>query len=67
MKLIVDKMPESPEACPFSERSSVGKHGAWAWTCTLRPYIKEAGGKPRCLCKSVEKCDRLTPINAERR
>ena len=65
MKILVDKMPESPEACPFSERRRVGPHEVW--TCTLRPYIEEAGGKPRCLCKSVETCDRLQPFNTERR
>lgn len=65
MRIIVDKMPESPEACPFSELRTAGPRKAWA--CTLRPYIEEAHGKPRCICKRVETCDRLQPVNTEKR
>ena len=62
MKILVDEMPESPKACPFSEKRRVGPYDE-IYCCTLRPYIEEAGGKPRCLCKRVETCDRLLPVN----
>lgn len=65
MKIFVDEMPEEPRDCPFSERRQVGPHRVYV--CTLRPYIEEAEGKPRCLCKRVELCDRLLPVNAEGR
>lgn len=60
MKILVDEMPESPKACPFSEFRRVGPHEIYC--CTLRPYIEEADGKPRVWCKCVETCDRLIPI-----
>lgn len=54
MKIIVDKLPEHPRYCLFSMRDV--KCG---YICQLRPYIPEAEGKPRCLCKNVEKCECL--------
>lgn len=57
MKILVDKLPASPRDCPFSERNV-----EFGYVCQLRPYIAEAGVKTRCLCKSVEKCDRLMEL-----
>ena len=57
MKILVDKMPESPRACPFSIRNV-----EYGYFCTLQPYNEETRGKPRCLCKCVETCDRLLPV-----
>lgn len=56
MKIVINKMPKTPRDCLFSELipHSVGVYG-----CTLRGYIEKIDGKPRCLCKSVDKCDRL--------
>ena len=56
MKIVVDKLPESPRDCLFSEfvPHSVGVYG-----CMLRGYIEKIDGKPRCLCKSVDKCNNL--------
>lgn len=54
MKIFVDKLPEHPRDCLFSV-----KDVKFGYICQLRPYIPEAGGKPPCLCKNVEKCDRL--------
>lgn len=54
MKIIVDKLPESPRDCLFSKR-----HVELGYICQLRPYIEEAQAKPFCLCKNVENCDRL--------
>lgn len=62
MKIIVDEMPESPRDCPFSERREAGPHRVYV--CNLRPYIEEAGEKPRCLCKNVENCERLQPLDS---
>ena len=59
MKIIVDKLPETPRDCLFSELipHSVGVYG-----CTLRGYIEKLDSKPRCLCKSVDKCNNLKEI-----
>lgn len=54
MKIVVDKMPETPKDCMFSESIVVG-----TYACMLRPYIDKVKCKPSCLCKDVTKCDRL--------
>ena len=56
MKIIVDKLPETPRDCLFSE---LIPHGVGVYSCTLRAYIDKVDSKPRCLCKSVDKCDNL--------
>lgn len=53
MKIIVDKLPETPRDCLFSKLTS---HG---YVCNLRAYITKVNQKPVCLCKSVDKCNRL--------
>lgn len=59
MKIVVDKLPEIPRDCLFSELIpySVGVYG-----CTLKGYIEKVDGKPKCLCKSVDKCDKLVVL-----
>ena len=59
MKIVVDKLPETPRDCLFSE---LVPHYVGVYGCTLRPYIEKVDGKPKCLCKSVDKCDRLKEI-----
>lgn len=56
MKIIVDKLPKTPRDCMFSELTP---HG---YICILKPYIEKVNHKPTCLCKSVDKCDRLKEI-----
>ena len=62
MKIIVDKMPETVKDCPFSESIPIGGYG-----CILKPYIEKLNCKPKCICKSVDKCDKLkeSEINYE--
>lgn len=62
MKIVVSEMPETPKDCMFSEKVS-GREELYA--CTLRPYIEEAEGKPKCLCKNTGRCDRLSTIRNE--
>lgn len=62
MKIVVDKMPETPRDCLFSEQV---QNRAGVYACTLRPYIEEAGCKPKCLCKNTGECDRLSTIRNE--
>lgn len=57
MKIIIDKMPETPRDCIFSESISTG-----GYVCTLRPYIEKIQNKPKCLCKDIKHCDRLKEI-----
>ena len=59
MKIIVDKLPETPRDCLFSQE--IENH-AGMYGCTLRPYIEKVDGKPNCICKSVNKCDCLVFI-----
>ena len=54
MKIIVDKLPETPRDCLFSESITIGKYG-----CILRPYNETVKCKPKCICESVDKCDKL--------
>lgn len=56
MKIVVDKLPESPKQCPFSEVTHQG------YGCTLRPYIEHINHKPKCICKDVKYCDRLIEL-----
>ena len=56
MKIIVDKLPETPRDCLFSE---LIPHTVGVYSCTLRPYIKKIDSKPKCICKSVDTCDIL--------
>lgn len=61
MKIIVDELPETPRDCPFSLldlRCNM-------YVCQLRPFREEAGGKPRCVCKSVVNCDQLVELPIE--
>ena len=62
MKIVVDKIPETPKDCLFSEQvqNRVGEY-----VCKLRPYIEEAEGKSKCLCKNTGRCDRLSTIIEE--
>lgn len=62
MKVLVTEMPEIPKDCLFSELDVRG--GSDFYVCNLREYIPEAdykdnGYKPRCICKSCGKCDKL--------
>lgn len=57
MKILVDKLPETPKDCLFSETTSIG------YICVLRPYIEKIRHKPKCVCKSVEHCDRLKELD----
>ena len=60
MKIVVDKMPEEVRDCFFSKLIKKDRYSdEELYACTLRPYIEEAEGKPCCICKSVDKCDRL--------
>lgn len=59
MKIIVDKMPETPKECMFSE---LIPHAMGVYNCSLRPYIEKIDSKPKCLCKNVDKCDRLIEL-----
>ena len=59
MKIIVDKFPETPRDCLFSE---LVPHSVNVYNCTLRPYIEKIDSKPKCLCKNVDKCDCLVFI-----
>lgn len=54
MKIIVDKLPETPKECLFSQRNV-----EYGYICQLRPYIPEARGKPACVCKDCSKCECL--------
>ena len=56
MKLVVDKLPETPKDCLFSE---LIPYSVGVYACTLRSYIEKVDGKPKCLCKCVDKCDKL--------
>ena len=56
MRIVVDKLPETPKDCLFSESVP---HTEGVYSCTLKPYIEKVDCKPRCLCKSTDKCDRL--------
>ena len=60
MKIYVDSYPESPRDCLFSKFEPRGDF----YVCTLREYIEEAddrdtGYKPNCICKHVNKCEKL--------
>ena len=60
MKIIVDKLPESPRACLFSQH-----HCEYGYICMLRPVIrddKERPRKPIVRCKSVESCECLIKL-----
>ena len=57
MKIIVDKFPETPKDCLFSESTIYN-----GYVCTLKPFVEKVNCKPNCLCKSVDKCDRLKEI-----
>ena len=57
MKIVVDKLPETPRDCLFSELTI---HNMYV--CMLRPYIEKVDNKPKCICKSVDKCDILKEI-----
>lgn len=56
MKIMVDKLPETPKDCMFSEVTHVG------YVCTLRPFIDKVQHKPKCICKDIKFCDRLKEI-----
>ena len=60
MKIVVDKLPESPRDCLFSE---LIPHAVGVYGCLLRGYIEKVDSKPKCLCKDVKFCDRLKEIN----
>ena len=57
MKIVVDKLPETPKDCLFSEKTIYNNYA-----CTLRPYIEKMNIKPKCICKSVDECDCLVFI-----
>ena len=60
MKIIVDKLPESPAACPFSQHNC-----EYGYLCTLRPVIEYNGKRPInpiIRCKSVERCECLIEL-----
>lgn len=62
MRILVDRMPDTPRDCLFSERVTV--HGDTFYRCNLRPYIEEAdrddnGHKPMCVCRNVSSCTNL--------
>lgn len=52
MKIVVDKMPETPKDCLFSELSP-----GFAYMCKLE--------KPKCVCKNTGKCNKLSTIRNE--
>lgn len=62
MRIVVDRLPDTPRECLFSKKIRV--KGDTAYACCLRKYIEEAdtlndGYKPECLCKNVSNCDKL--------
>ena len=57
MKIVVDRLPESPRDCPFSVHDV-----EYGYICQLRPYIDKAKAKPKCLCTSVMHCDLLIEL-----
>ena len=65
MKILVTAKPETPKDCLFSQLDLIG--GREFYVCTLREYIPEAderdnGYKPRCVCKSCDKCSKLEAL-----
>ena len=68
MKIIVDKIPNEPKECLFSELTRRGDRHIYI--CNLREYIAEAdnnhtGYKPRCMCKCPKSCRFLKQIGEE--
>ena len=59
MKIVVDKLPNTPRDCLFS---TLVPHSVNVYGCTLKPYIEKIDSKSNCLCKSVDKCDCLISI-----
>ena len=59
MKIVVDKLPETPRDCLFSERIP---HAVGVYGCTLRGHIEKVDGKPKCICKDVKYCDKLIEL-----
>ena len=62
MRIVVDRMPDTPRDCLFSEKITV--HGDTFYRCTLRPYIEDAdirsgGYKPLCVCRNTSNCNNL--------
>lgn len=61
MKIIVDKMPETPRECLFSQR-----HCEYGYLCNLRPLVNDGvhlrPTKPRIRCESVGDCDCLIEL-----
>ena len=65
MKILVDKLPESPRDCLFSETLGTGKYTGYY--CILKMYIARAdylnrGYKPKCLCRNVTNCPHLKEV-----
>ena len=59
MKIVVDEFPKTPRDCLFSE---LVPYAVGVYNCTLKSYIEKVDGKPKCICKDVDKCDRLVCI-----
>ena len=57
MKVIVDKLPENPRECLFSQLNV-----EYGYMCMLRPYTGDAHRKPQCLCKGINHCDCLIEL-----
>ena len=62
MRIVVDRMHDTPRDCLFSEKVTV--HGDTFYRCMLRPYIEEAdrndnGYKPMCVCRNTSNCNNL--------
>lgn len=63
MKICVDNYPKNTRECLFSKLEPRGDF----YVCTLRSYIEEAdykdnGYKPTCICKDVNKCEKLCKV-----
>lgn len=65
MKILVDKIPESPRYCLFSELKNAGNKSCYI--CNLRGYTLKAdinfnGYKPRCVCRDTSNCEFLQEV-----
>lgn len=65
MKIIVDKLPETPRECLFSQH-----HCEYGYLCMLRPLVKSGEyrtpRKPLTRCESVGDCECLIEVEGGR-
>ena len=60
MQIIVDKLPEEPKECLFSQETAHGREKFYA--CILKPDIIGKHKNSLCICRDTSSCPILKEV-----